>query len=339
MKNHPELTYPSTLLMSTEKKTCEALGKIAETSGDTMLRLLEDPGTTKEWLIQNAQHTLNPKKKWILAIDDTLIAKAHSNFIAGTSDNFDSSTRQIYRSLCTVVVMVTDGKSSVPIDHSLWINKEFAEEQYKTKTELAIALIPTIVKNLNIYCVAMDGLYATKKMTGFFNNNKINFEMRIRSNSRIELQDKTSVILKEYFATIMKGKRKDSSTIKGFWNGEPAYFTAERYDEDTVVFLISNFQAAPQEHIKIYRMRWHIEKFFRTAKQRLGLKDCQSRKLVAQYNHILYVCVAYSLLQLERKSKKYKTPEEAHRRLRKKTYCDLIKHFSAPRQIFGVVYA
>ena len=41
-KAEQKITYPLSLLLSTDtKKTAESLSKICETSGDTMLRILE----------------------------------------------------------------------------------------------------------------------------------------------------------------------------------------------------------------------------------------------------------------------------------------------------------
>jgi len=58
-------------------------------------------------------------KKVYLIIDDTIISKEYSNFIEGTSDNFDPSNSRTYRSLCSVVLILTDGKTSIPITHGI----------------------------------------------------------------------------------------------------------------------------------------------------------------------------------------------------------------------------
>jgi hypothetical protein len=42
----------------------------------------------------------------------------------------------------------------------------------------------------------------------------------------------------------------------------------------------------PKQHILAYEHHWPIEKFFRTAKQHLGVRDCQSTSIKKQRAHI-----------------------------------------------------
>jgi SRSO17 transposase len=63
--------------------------------------------------------------------------------------------------------------------------------------------------------------------------------------------------------------------------------------------------------MRIYGYRWNIEKFFRTAKQSLGLTHCQSTKKKLQENHIMNVFCAYAILECERNKKKLANPEQA----------------------------
>jgi SRSO17 transposase len=61
--------------------------------------------------------------------------------------------------------------------------------------------------------------------------------------------------------------------------------------------------------MQAYDMRWNIEKFFRTAKQKLGLQDCLVRNLSGQQNHIRHVFFAYAFLQIEKFKRKLKNTE------------------------------
>src|SRR5580658_5103685 len=111
MLNKQTITYSIGLLLSNflSKKTCEALGKLWDKSGDSMLRVLEKKPASYAELMEIAKKFFK-KKKLYLILDDTLISKIFSTLIAGTSDNFDSSTSQCYRSLCSITAMLTDGK-------------------------------------------------------------------------------------------------------------------------------------------------------------------------------------------------------------------------------------
>jgi len=55
---------------------------------------------------------------------------------------------------------------------------------------------------------------------------------------------------------------------------------------------------------------------FRTAKQYLGLQDCQATTMQTHKNHIASVFLAYSYVILEQKRKKLKSAEEAIRALK-----------------------
>ncbi len=49
---------------------------------------------------------------------------------------------------------------------------------------------------------------------------------------------------------------------------------------------------------------------FRTAKQHIGLKDCQARSAAKQEAHIFAVFVAFAFLDLEKFAKKAPNPEQ-----------------------------
>ena len=52
--------------------------------------------------------------------------------------------------------------------------------------------------------------------------------------------------------------------------------------------------------VKLYRIRWKIEMFHRTAKQYLGLSDCQMRNIESQLQHVLNVMLAYAKASVQK---------------------------------------
>ena len=112
-----------------------------------------------------------------------------------------------------------------------------------------------------------------------------------------------------------------------------------KHNEESIVFQCATYKATPAKHVRNYSARWSIEKFIRTAKQKLGLQECFSRSLRVQHNHVAAVFCAFALAQLEMKLRKTKTPEEAIRRLEKKNVQSLISRFSSLQQIFGYGHA
>ncbi len=262
-------------------------------------------------------------------------------FIEGTSDNYNSANRTYRRSICTVVAMISDGKTAIPVTHNFWISEEFALENYKTKTEIAKALTEAVMKHLRFFMVLADGLYATHELLKWMSERNIRFEMKFHSNRSIVFNG-TTISVKNHPLLQLKKTRK-RQTIATEWNGIFLYITVvTRYtknDEKVVIFQASNYKTSARDHERFYKYRWAIEKFFRTAKQKLGIGDCQARSMNSQKNHIMNVFLAYVILQLERKKLRLKNVETVLRRIRRKSYTDIINSLTRSDQIFGVIYA
>ena len=131
-KTEQKLIYPVSLLLSTDKKTAESLARISNKSGDTMLRVLDKNGIKSEDLLQCAIALFGTNKLNLL-LDDSLFEKMYSKLIEGSGDNYDSSKGHVYRSLCSVVAMISNGWFGIPVHHDFWINKEILGDKYKTK--------------------------------------------------------------------------------------------------------------------------------------------------------------------------------------------------------------
>lgn len=337
-KAEQKLAYPISLLLSTApRKTFEALAKEVETSGDTIARILDRTAATMQDLVAIAKKIFKRKRLYLI-IDDSLILKLYSKLIPGTSDNYDSSDCKTYRSLCSVVAMVTDGHTSIPISQEIWTSQEFAQDSYAKKWELAQHLIEKIMLELPIYMVLADGLYAIVEFLKWLIGNGIRFEMRFHANRIIDDKGTKSPI-RDNQRLKLSGKRP-KRTIRAYWYGMQLYLTAHRrvtkYGKVNIIYQVSNYKASAGEHVQAYRYRWNIEKFFRTAKQKLGLNDCQSRKKKRQINHIFNVFHVYALLQIERKLMKLKNIESVIKSLKRHDFETVRSRFDRSALIFGV---
>ncbi|MBA2306680.1 transposase [Candidatus Dependentiae bacterium] len=124
-------------------------------------------------------------------IDDTIIGKMYSKYIAGSSDNYDPVTGKTFRSICSVVAMISNGKLALPIAHALWVKEELCSEgDYRTKVEVAQQLIEQLREKLSIKVVLRDGLYNTSSMIAWRNRKKVSCEMCF-SNKRISLDQES----------------------------------------------------------------------------------------------------------------------------------------------------
>lgn len=112
----------------------------------------------------------------------------------------------------------------------------------------------------------------------------------------------------------------------------------KRGNEKTV-YLVSNYNAGSvTAHLRAYGLRWVVEKFFRTAKQFLGMTDCQSRKKIIQDGHVRCVFLAYALLQIECKLKRLPNPETVIHNLLALNQITSISRIERSARNFGIIY-
>lgn len=331
--------YPIALLLSTGKRTCESMGQQAGLSGDKMLRMLDENVTVEEKCA--VVNEFFKGKRLDVLIDDVLIQKIYAKFIEGLSFQRDSSTHTSPQSLCTVVIMVGDSEYYIPVTHKFWVSKEIMGSAYQTKHEIAKELLRLLIKHCNIRVVIADALYATVEFMKELNQLKLRFEMKMHSNRVVTLQSGEEIAIREAFKRKLTGRRW--RTISITWKGLPLFVTAckryNKHDECKIIYQVSNYRATASAHFHAYKRRWHIEKFFRTSKQSLGLKECQSRSLIRQTHHIDNVFMAYTILQMERRKYKLETPEAALRLIKKRGVNYLNSYLAAPNQIFEVALA
>jgi hypothetical protein len=329
--------YSIALLLSIPNKNCTGLAEELGISGDTMIRILNEPTETLNQLI--AAFSKLTKKRCYLIIDDTLIEKIYSRWIEGTSDNYSTTDRKQKRSLCTVVAMLTDGEVAIPIDHEMWISGEFTHGNKITKSMLAQRLIARIIKVITIYGVLIDGLYTTTTLIGWLIKNNIRFDGRFHCNRVVQCKGETSQVRASKSLKVT-GKRP-VRMAKIIWQNFQLYVHAlwrvNCAGQVSITFYVSNYKAPKKEHIWAYSIRWNIEKFFRTAKQKLGLKDCMVRNLQGQQNHIRHVFFSYTLLQIEKFKRKLKNTETALKSIYSLNFTRLKQRYSPIIQNFFYV--
>jgi len=333
--------YVTGLIVAPKKKTCTEMAKALSISHDFLNRALnnEDLLLCIPYAFIELVKQYSIKKKGWLIIDDTLIAKIYAKLIEGIESHFDSSTRKKLHGYSVVVIAWTNGKITIPLDFEFWFSKDLvAPDVYLKKTQIAQMLIKKITKVIEIKGVILDGLYASEEMINFLNKSQIRFEMRMHSNRVIDLPGGKKVQLKKAHLLKMY-KNQHSKTIYTTWKNIPLYFTAElrenKNGERSIVFIVSNWEATSNEHIKTYAMRWPIEMIFRTSKQYLGLQHCTSRSIEKQRLHIYFVFFCYTFLQQYVDGKMFKSVEDVIRQLLEIKPSRLARQIRSFTQIFG----
>ncbi len=335
------LNYSISLILSNTKRSFESLGKQFAKSGDTIKRWLPKTQSSQQALTALAKHLFKNAKVLTLTIDDTLLQKRYSRFMAGASYFFDTKIGRSIMAYRLILGALTNGKYIVPIDFGYLFDPVtlFPEDVVKTKLDfvkqfynLAKQFFPHIKIKL-----AADGLFASISILDWCLQSGIETVMRMHKNRIVIFKNKRCKI--SDIACLKPKGRQMARTIQVIWNGLTLYLTAElRIDKngtESIVYLVATYKVKPIQYVHDYQKRWTIEKFFRTSKQHLGLTECFSRKLAIQEKHVASVLLAYGLAQLEMQQKKLGTPEDALRAIKQQNIDAVLRRFNRLDQIFG----
>lgn len=335
------ITYPLLLISSTTKRSFEALGRLAKSSGNKIKSILFPASKSLSVAHKIAQIIFQNSSELTLAIDDTLIKKIYSRVMIGSGRFFDTKIGRRITAYRLIAATLTNGKFTIPISSGFMFSKELLSPNDIVKTKLdfikeffslAQQIFPT--KKIRI---AVDGLFASVEFLTWAIKNDISITARMHSNRKVEFRGKHYKISE--IACLRPCGRQMARTIKIKWHGLDLYLTAERrinkHDEESIVFLVATYVAKPHQYVRNYKKRWPIEKFFRTAKQFLGIEECFSTSLEKQQNHIAATMLAYSIAELERHNGKMNTPEESIRSIKLKNIDIYIDRLYRSNEIFG----
>jgi len=238
--------------------------------------------------------------KGLIIFDFTRLAKSKDAQTPMTTWDRDGRINKVNNGFSIGFCVWTDGKITIPLSYCFWMNKNDAGDSYISKKELAKSLIATIKNDLEIEEVLVDGEFATHNMMNFFAEEGLDFTARIACNRNVVTKDGIKDQLKNHKALRLR-KNEKSRTILASYGGRIYNFTSvkqkTRGGKKKIVFIISTKIRQSKDHVKIYVLRWNIEKFFRTAKQSLGLEDCQAQKLDRIVNHIYAVMIAFTAFE------------------------------------------
>jgi len=260
-------------------------------------------------------------KKGILSTDFTLIRKIYSEKIKGTTHDYDSCGKEVRKGISSGFLAWMDDEITIPFDYDRWYRKaDVTPDVYRSKVDITINLIKQASeKGVPFSTVLLDGAFATKTMIKYLIEANLQFSMRIPRNRIFTTSDGIRKQLKEHPAFRMV-RNQHYVTVKGFCLGFELFITAQKRkaknDTTEIVFIISNIDLCPKQHVDLYARRWNIEMFFRTSKQYLGLADCQSTKLDKQDIHIRLAILAYAALQTVKCDKQKNSVEEILHTLR-----------------------
>jgi hypothetical protein len=269
------------------------------------------------------------KGHWYINIDETLIEKMFSKKMEAVAYNWSSTHNDTMKGHAIVAAVVTNGKITLPMSFKTWYSEKDFPDRHQTRIKLAQELMIEIKSQYPDLMFLLDGAFSSEDMLRFCITNKIKYCMRFNSNKKIVINKKEAQVRNHGLIKI-SSKRKRRA-VRGFYKGIPVYIVAfkrkERSGKIRLVYLVTSEKESPKKTIQTYRKRWNVEKFFRTGKQHLGLRDCQALSAVKQEAHIFAVFVIYAWLQIQKFNRKTKNPEQILHKIRKQKAGDLLVQF------------
>lgn len=305
--------YSVALFTSFERnKTTSAVSRESGESQSNTSRFLKNISLNASNFVSQVKN-LFKNKPINLAIDDFVISRRYSKETEGTSSMIDQSTKSFTNGVKIVGAGLTDGKFFIPIDLEQWVAEFILGIDYLKKTELAQRIILRVLElDIRIKYFVLDGLYFAEDFINFLDDKNLKFVIKAKTTTSVIYKGKKMQL--RDCPDLRLNNNQNQKKIKATWCGRDWYFIAVRRSGkrgEKIIYLIANFESKSKVYARVYDSRWPIEKFIRTGKQYLGLKDSGSQEAKIYLNHIKCVFFAYTILQFVMKKFRLKSSEEA----------------------------
>ncbi len=290
--------YAQAILQTNGKKTLTNLSKTTNTSYNQM-RFAANTSDGQNYQIMLAlkciaQSTLGSSGKYLVA-DDTKIPKIHAKKIEKLIVDRNGSTNQNDLGLRVITAIETDGNVIIPIRAEPYVTKKIGKSDYKTKSSILIEILKDSSIDFKSNRVLADAHFSTHESVDHLTAEGVNYLMKVTCTKSAQIGNTTGQL--KNILRLRKNQRRVSKA--GFFNGNPCYFHVVKIKKDIVVYFISNDSIDDTAIIDLYRIRWNIELFHRTAKQLLGFSDCQLLSTKKQKHHMLSVMTAYAQANIQ----------------------------------------
>lgn len=275
-------------------------------------------------------------KGWLI-IDDSLIEK-FGKMMEAVSKQYDHvEQRFLQYAHCLVALIYADKNGNrYSLKFDLYQTKRDCKKmkiEFRTKIQIAIELVRyAISQGIPFQGVLFDSWYLCKEFVDFLRSEEKDWISVVKSNRNFIHEGKT-ISFSDYAKTITTQDKREMPLIEieSKNNGKIKKYRYQslkkslpslkegketirilmsyEYDKNNKlkepIFLVSNRKDwRPEKLFQIYSMRWAVETFFRDAKQHLGLKDYQMRKLNGIKSHWCLVFTSAIILELVNISKK-----------------------------------
>lgn len=275
------ISYIKGLMCVFENATCVSLSEISKNSHDSLTRVLNGKKFCWQTLLQNfILRTFGKLQDGYLIIDDTIISKQFAKKIENIAWLWDSKVGHSILGIDLVLLAWSNGKVTIPLALKVYQKKE-----NKTRIDLAVELI-CYAKRIGIKpkYITFDSWYAADKIFKAVEKCGWKFVTQLKSNRKFQSVPLKEVQRNPYW--IMQGKISGGTEVIVVRNGKKYFAT-------------NDLRSSKKEILSRYKGRWEIETIFRMLHSKLGLDECQMRKLNAQIAHYNLCMMAYVVLRNE----------------------------------------
>lgn len=187
------------------------------------------------------------------------------------------------------------------------------------KNRLAFWLIKRALKmGLLFRTVVFDAWYLCPLLTAYCKDHGLTWVSRLKSN-RVGSIENQKVNIMEWFEQVPRTDRRQVDvdgqkilcahrslrlTDKTKVRVVAAYELGR--SKETILIVTNALSWSPESVLRAYGHRWRIETFYRDAKQNLGLESYMLRSVCAVKRHIALVFVAFTILQLCSRDRRFK---------------------------------
>jgi hypothetical protein len=309
--------YSLALLLTRGKKNCASMSRSTNISNKKLYSFLANhekhiPAIQTELIAitKKLKHS-GESITTIMAIDPTNFIKSYSQKIEKVGYDRAGSTGHVERCLVPVYAAIIDADgTTVPLHIDFWAQKKVTgEKKYRSKVDITIELIKWAMENdVHFDAIVLDGAFATPTMLKFFQQHfpSIKFIIRIPKNRKIETAGVKETLKNHPALKLHRNQRE--KTIQAQIYGASYFLTVQKRKKkgggNETIFFISNIDEPAKEQIRIYNLRWPIEKVNRTTKQKFGTDEAQVLDAAKQKAHVMASFLVYAILNTTLNSNK-----------------------------------
>jgi len=237
-----------------------------------------------------------------LCLDDVVVEKPFAKVLAWAGWTYSHSEKRHVFGFHIVLLFWCNKRLRIPVGFSLWRPKREGKAFYRTKLELAQALITNVLRmGLTVEYLTFDLWYNARSFTKWLDDKEVIWVSTLKSNALITYRGRTQSVAE--WASQLPRHRIAGRTWA--WVGTvhlPRYgnvrLVVATNGQGGLDYIVSNdLHRRGKVLLARKRSRWDIETSFRDTKQLTGLEACQCRVSQAMERHVALVLLAFVILQ------------------------------------------